>query len=569
MKIHLTLALVTGSALALIAASPQKPGPSSEKVMVKPHANELQRFLQDFEKRASSIYAKSSIASYDASISGKAEDYQKSERLQLELKKLYSDPKLFSQIKAFRAAKTKQNPIQKRQLELIYLQCLGNQLPEKTLAELVRQQTDIEKTYNTHRASLDGKPVSDNELDNILSTSTDRQKLETTWKASKEIGQKTAPAIIQLVKLRNQTAKEMGFTNFQAMQLALGEQDPKEIESLFDELDELTRKDYLQVKKEIDSHLAKRLGIKENELQPWHYQDRFFQEAPKIHPVDLDAIYANQDLVKLVQGYFKGIGLDVDDILKHSDLFEKTGKYQHAFCTDIDHSGDVRILCSLKPNSKWAGTLMHELGHGVYSKFNDPKLPWLLRDSAHAFTTEAMANFFGRMTSNPVWIQDCVGMDKAEVQKISQALSDTLRTEQLVFSRWSQVMFRFEKAMYENPDQDLDQLWWDLVERYQMIRRPKDRKASDWASKIHVALYPAYYHNYLLGQLLASQLEHHITHSRLKKSGPQSYTNKKEVGQFLINNVFKPGMRYPWNGMIEKATGEKLTAKYYALQFIR
>jgi peptidyl-dipeptidase A len=32
--------------------------------------------------------------------------------------------------------------------------------------------------------------------------------------------------------------------------------------------------------------------------------------------------------------------------------------------------------------------------------------------------------------------------------------------------------------------------------------------------------------------------------------------------------VFKPGMRWPWNEMIERATGEKLTAKYYARQFI-
>jgi peptidyl-dipeptidase A len=29
-----------------------------------------------------------------------------------------------------------------------------------------------------------------------------------------------------------------------------------------------------------------------------------------------------------------------------------------------------------------------------------------------------------------------------------------------------------------------------------------------------------------------------------------------------------PGMRYEWNEMIEKATGEKLTAKYYASQVV-
>jgi peptidyl-dipeptidase A len=30
-----------------------------------------------------------------------------------------------------------------------------------------------------------------------------------------------------------------------------------------------------------------------------------------------------------------------------------------------------------------------------------------------------------------------------------------------------------------------------------------------------------------------------------------------------------PGARYKWNDMIERATGEKLTAKYYAKQFVQ
>lgn len=33
------------------------------------------------------------------------------------------------------------------------------------------------------------------------------------------------------------------------------------------------------------------------------------------------------------------------------------------------------------------------------------------------------------------------------------------RLQQLVFSRWAQVMYRFEKGMYENPDQDLNKAY--------------------------------------------------------------------------------------------------------------
>ncbi|MBR9977330.1 MAG: M2 family metallopeptidase, partial [Bacteroidetes bacterium] len=140
----------------------------------------------------------------------------------------------------------------------------------------------------------------------------------------------------------------------------------------------------------------------------------------------------------------------------------------------------------------------------------------------------------------------------------------------LVFSRWAQVMYRFEKAMYENPEQDLNALWWRLVERYQMLQKPEGRDHPDWASKIHVALYPAYYHNYLMGELLASQLHAHICTRLLdvKDKKREAYIDRPEVGMWLVDNVFKPGRTLHWNELIENATGEKLTAKYYADQFV-
>jgi peptidyl-dipeptidase A len=130
-------------------------------------------------------------------------------------------------------------------------------------------------------------------------------------------------------------------------------------------------------------------------------------------------------------------------------------------------------------------------------------------------------------------------------------------------------MYRFEKALYADPNQDLNKLWWELVEKYQMIKRPADRNQPDWASKIHIATSPCYYHNYLLGELLASQFNNYITATVLKSDNfGQSYYGKAEVGQYFTEKVFKPGARYSWNELIEKATGEKLTAKYYAGQFV-
>lgn len=532
--------------------------------------NEFNRFLTEYEGKVIPLSKQVNLVYFEASITGSDSLYKKSEELQFELSKIFTNKQDFALLKKIKESNAITDPILKRQLDVIYLAYLGRQLDEEKIKKIIEMQIDIEKRYNTFRAMIDNKTFTDNEIEEILKSSKDSKMLEKAWKASKQVGKNVADDVLKLVYLRNEAARELGFPNFHTMELQLSEQDPQEIEKLFDELDNLTRDAFIEVKKEVDRVLAKRYGITPDQLQPWHYQNRFFQEAPKIYSVDLDQFYKDQDIVDITRRYYAGIGLPIDDLIAKSDLFEKEGKYQHAYCTDIDREGDVRVVCNVKPNYQWMNTMLHEYGHAVYDKFSDRSLPWTLRGPAHTFTTEAIAMLFGSMASNPYWLRDMLGIPQTQLDKISADCFKSLRLETLVFSRWAQVMYRFEKSMYENPDQDLNALWWDLVEKYQMIKRPTDRHEPDWAAKIHVALYPAYYHNYLMGNLLASQLYYTISKQVLgqEKAFEQSFVNHPEVGQFLVEKVFKPGARLEWNEMIEKATGEKLTAKYYAMQYV-
>jgi peptidyl-dipeptidase A len=433
-------------------------------------------------------------------------------------------------------------------------------------------QTQIEMKFSNFRAEVNGKKMSDNDVEDILKNSKNTEQQKEVWIAQKKIGPVVADDLKKLVKLRNEIANGLGFRNYHEMSLTLGDQDPREVSKLFDELDNLTRKSYAEVKGEIDDYLVKYYGMKsKDELKPWNYQNRFFQEAPKIYGLDLDKYYKDKNLETLTATYYAGIRLPVSGIIAKSDLYEKPGKNQHAFCTDMDKEGDVRVLCNIKPNAKWMNTMLHEFGHSVYDKYKDMTLPWVLRDPAHTFTTEAIAEMFGRFASNPQWIKDNVGISEQEKMKIAENSFKTLRLEQLVFSRWAQLMYNFEKAMYENPDQDLNKLWWDLAEKYQMLKRPEGRDEPDWATKIHLALYPCYYHNYLMGELLASQLYYYIITNVIKSDDYrfQSFANNKAVGEYLRTKIFMPANKYYWNDMIEKATGEKLTAKYYARQFVK
>ncbi|MCF8413109.1 MAG: M2 family metallopeptidase, partial [Melioribacteraceae bacterium] len=318
-----------------------------------------------------------------------------------------------------------------------------------------------------------------------------------------------------------------------------------------------------------DNFLSHKYKVDKTDLMPWHYQDRFFQHAPKIHKVDLDKYYLDQNIEVITKNYFNGIGLEIDDLLERSDLYEKEGKYQHAYCTNIDKSGDVRVVCNIKPNHDWMGTMLHEFGHAVYDKYVNDRLPWILREHSHIFTTEAIAMIFGRFASSPQWIDDMIGIGDDEKNEIADECKKSARLEQFVFARWVLVIYNFEKEMYRNPDQDLNALWWEKVEKFQFLKRPIGRNKADWASKIHLALYPAYYHNYLLGEMLASQLYYFISEKVLGKSFKDdlSFAGNKKVGDYLKMLFFNYGALYRWDELVNKSTGEDLNPKYYAEQF--
>jgi len=528
--------------------------------------NRMRKFISIFETKIIPLYREQAITSWNANISGTDADLGLSEKASFEYSKVFTDTDAFKELRELKESGAVKDPLLLRQLDLLYDAYLGNQVDTSLISLRLKMETEINKKYLNFRAKVKGKELSDNQIEDILRNSTNSEELQAAWEGHKMIGPVVAEDIIELVKHRNLIANKLGFSNFHEMSLKLSGQDPAEVTAILDELDNLTRDNFIQLKGDIDAYYAKRYRVKVTDLSPWHYQNRYFQEAPEIYPVDFDKYYEKQDPVKLAATFYDGIGLNVDAILAKSDLYEKPGKNQHAFCTDIDRAGDVRTLDNILPDSYWMNTILHELGHGVYSYYNDMTLPFTLRDAAHTFTTEAIANMFGKLAKDPEWMLNMGIIDQNEKEKIADDCSKTLRLEMLVFSRWVQVMYRFEKSMYENPGQDLNKLWWDMVEKYQLISKPEGRNMPDWATKIHVALYPCYYHNYLLGELLASQLYIYITTNITKNL---SFTGEKAVGAYLKEKVFMPGARYYWNDMIEKATGEKLNAKYYARQFVQ
>ena len=525
------------------------------------------KFIAEHEARVRPLEKAVNLAWWTANVSGKDEDFKTKEQAQNKLDEALADNERFAELKAVKSLKLRDRLIA-RQIEVLYLTYLEKQVPAGLLRQLTSKANAIEQAFNVFRARVDNKELPDSEVRKVFKESKDSARRKAVWDASKAVGAVVERDLRELVGLRNEAARTLGFRDYHVMQLHLNEQTQEQVLKLFDQLDELTREPFRRAKADIDAKLAKHCGVTVDDLRPWHYHDPFFQEAPAVYDADLDVVYAGVDILKLCKDYYAGIGLPIDDVIARSDLYEKPGKSPHAFCTDIDREGDVRVLANVVPNEYWMNTMLHELGHAVYSSKNIPRaMPYVLRAEAHILTTEGVAMMFERPARSADWLQK-MGVPVADPKGFNETGEKMLRNQLLIFSRWCQVMLRFEKELYANPNQDLNALWWDLVEKYQMMKRPEGRHAPDYASKIHIVVAPAYYHNYMMGQLFASQVHRTIARKVLKADpGTALYVGNTSVGEFMKKRVFAPGKTMPWNALTKFATGEELNAKAFAADF--
>lgn len=525
--------------------------------------------IAEVEAKLRSLERAVNLAHWEASTAGTPEAQQEATEAETRLRTYLSSKTRYAEIVELGDSRELRDALLHRQLQLLALDHRPNLLPEPVIEDLVRRSNEIQAEFYTFRAQLEGRPVTNNEILDVLRGERDEARRRAAWEASKQIAPRVAGRLRDLVEARNRAARSLGFRDYYRMRMELQEIDEDELLAVFDELRRRTDEPFATAKAEIDARLAERYGTRLDALRPWHYEDPFFQEAPLSGELGLDVYFKGRDLLEIADRFYRDIGLPIRDVLDRSDLYERAGKDQHAYCTNIDREGDVRILCNLKDDDRWMGILLHELGHAAYEVFMPASLPWLVRQPAHIATTEAIAMFMDRLTYDVDWLQRAAGASPADSAETRKRASQALRFEMLLTARWVLVMTYFERALYADPQRDdLDTLWWDLVEELQLLARPAGRAAPDWASKIHLTVAPVYYHNYLLGELIASQLGATVRRDILGDNAPRGYAGCTELGDYLRARVFAPGASQHWQTLMERATGSRLSSSAFLDEFV-
>lgn len=472
-----------------------------------------------------------------------------------EYKLTFTDRLISDELSKFQNSKAIRNPLLKRQLNNLIRQFRGGLLPVELIKEMTEKEAEIEGIFAKFRPELDGKVVSDNDILHILEHETDVSLRTRAWEVSKLIGPLIAPLGLEMVALRNKAARLLGFPNHFRMAYELSELDVKSVFESFDHQLVRSEEHWRSTRENINKELAKKFSVSESELGPWAWSDRFGHEDPLADHAARDKILSGHDVVAEVTRFYDSMGFDIRPMLARSDLYERTNKSQHAFCFPMDRGQDIRILANVKPTWYWFDTMLHESGHSVHDKHINPDLPWLLRTCSHTITTEAAAGITEYYGNHGPTLKALFGLSD-DWDPVLNDITEGYKRTQLLFSRWGNVVARFEQALYEDPEQNLQDLYWSLVERYQNIKRPEGREnAADWACKVHVTTAPCYYQNYLIAYKTAAHFRAKIR----KETKNQTILGQKAAGDFLKNNFFAMGDRYPWYELIEKATGQPLS----------
>ena len=485
----------------------------------------------------------------------------------------------------FLKSKDRLKPLDVRQLEKI--QYYSAHAPG-TIPDVVSARVAAEAKQS---ATLDGfvfceqkdgdkcvKPVTTNQIDDILKDSLDLAQRKKIWEVSKESGIALKPGLIELQKLRNRIAKETNFTSYFALEVSDYGMTVPEMMALNQKLVADLKPLYQQLHTWTKHQLAAKYKQPVPKMIPAHWLgNRWSQEWPGIvEGVDLDPLFKGKTkewVIQQAEKFYTSMGMPTlpKTFWEKSDLYDlppgsKRKKNTHASAWHIDLDKDVRSLMSVKPDFNWFGTTHHELGHiYYYMAYTNPDVPLTLREGANRAFHEGIGDLIKIAASQESYLRE-IGLLPAN-QKIDQTkwlLNQAL--DEVIFSPWSAgVMTGWEHDFYEknlSPD-EYNKRWWEYVAKYQGVAPPEPRgeKFCDPATKTHINDDPAQYYDYALAAAIKYQLHDYISRKILKQDpNNANYYGNKEVGKFLWD-ILKLGQTRDWREVLKEKTDEELSTR--------
>jgi peptidyl-dipeptidase A len=322
----------------------------------------IETFIARFEERVAPVEKALGEAWWDLSTTGTEEAQRELVHAGTEYNRLFADRDEYASVRGWYEGRgSLEISLLRRQVEVLYRAFAGRQGDEETLTRIEELEAEANAVFGNHRGTVGEKEARENEIREILRSSDDEALRREAWEAQKGVGREAEGIVRELARLRNRLARAEGYENHHARSLDLQEIDDAELDRLLGNLEAATRRPFEELKGKLDADLRRRFGVER--VMPWHHSDPSFQSC-KNDPVALprpasrrdpgvgartgsagltsdrdglgaDRYFRGKELAALTRETYDGMGLEVRDVLARSDLRERTGKSQHAFCLRV------------------------------------------------------------------------------------------------------------------------------------------------------------------------------------------------------------------------------------------
>ena len=477
------------------------------------------------------------------------------------------------------------DPVTRRKLTLLKLAVT---LPAPDRPGAAKEEADLEARlttlYSTGSATIDGKTLRLDALDDAIAAVRDPAKSKEIWEKWHAIAPPMKDDYVRLTALLNEGAQGLGYKDAGALWRAGYDMTPDQFAALTDRLWAQVKPFYVDLHCYVRARLNAKYG---DAVQPRTGPIRadllgnmWAQEWGNIYDVaapqggpgmgydltkQLEAKgYTPQSMVKTAENFYVSLGFDPwpKTFWERSMIVRPADREVqcHASAWDVDNKDDIRLKACIHVNADDFFTVHHELGHNLYQRAYKTQ-PFLFENGANDGFHEAIGDFAGLNALTPGYLKqlgviDQIPGDEADIPYLLKVAMDGVAFLPfgLLVDKW-----RWEVFSGEVKPADYNTAWWALRLKYQGVVPPGPRPADafDPGAKNHIAT-SVPYARYFLARIY----EYQFYRAACREAGWKGPLNRcsvygnKAVGA-KFNAMLAMGQSKPWPEALAAFTGEK------------